>query len=376
MQNLAELIDERLWEEIKRNYLNEQYSNSVLDGIQFLSDLIREMSGEDGDGYNLMGRVFNTKNPKIKVNKLRTTTEKDIQNGVMLILQGFYRAIRNQRVHEKKIDSEQEAFEIILFLNHILRIVDQSKGKFTIENTLKRVFDDNLLPRKDYVDHIIKEIPDTKKYDIAIKVFRRREESRSKSNLGVFWNLLMKDLKPKELEDLHSEISDTLRYATKSEAVSSVVFLVGDDWKNLEQDSRLRAENLLIKSLPSYLTDDPRDNRIPSANYYNHVAIALHKLYVTDLLLLVKEFSSKIFTLFDDSTSYALDAFVINHFGGFLEELDEFVLFKSLDAILKKKLENNNRHIVEFIEEFLPEDKASKLKEYLPDNDMDDDLPF
>ncbi len=101
MKNLKEVIDERLWNEIRRNYLNGQYSNSVLDGVQFISDLIREMSGEDGDGFNLMGRVFNAKKPKIKINKLRTQTEKDIQNGVMLLLQGFYRSIRNERVHEK-----------------------------------------------------------------------------------------------------------------------------------------------------------------------------------------------------------------------------------------------------------------------------------
>lgn len=379
MDNLKNLIDERLWNEIKRNYLNEEFSNAVLDGIQFLGDLIREMSGEDGDGYNLIGNVFNSKNPKIKVNHLRTQTDKNIQNGIMLLLQGFYRAIRNERVHEKKIDSEQEAYEIILFINHILRIIDKSKGKFTIENTLKRVFDDNFLPRVEYVEHIVKGIPKTKKFDVAIEVYRNRKRSNRQSNLAVFWNLLKNDLKSEELENIRAEISESLRYAEEPSEITSIIFLVGSDWKNLDEDARLRAENLLIRSLPTYLTEDPR--RGPTANKFTHISNALYVLHRDDLLELDQEFAKKVFSLLEKS-SYELTEFIINAFGGILKEIELHHPTKKLDDIVIKKLKNGNTLIKSFVERFYSQTEAAEMIRHMPkdiDNqwdDMDDDLPF
>ena len=375
--NPKELIDKRLWKEIRRNYINEQYSNAVLDGVQYIGDLIREMSGEDGDGYNLIGRVFNTNNPKIKVNRLRTQTEQDIQNGVMLLLQGFYRAIRNERVHEKKVDTEQEAFELILFLNHVLRIIGESKGKFTVENTLRRVFDDNFLPKEEYVQHIIQEIPPAKKFEVAIEVFRNRNKGKNKSDLAVFWNSLTNDLKGEELKDIRIEISECLRYAQKRDEVTSIIFLIGKDWENLDQDARLRAENLLIRKLPSYLSDDPRDG--PRGYDFQNVGDALHQLYREDLMELKKEFSSKVFSMFEKSSPETTE-FVVNNFGGFLNEMDQHAPFKNLEDIIKKRFKSGDRQLITFVDKFYSQEKASELKGLLPPeshfDDIDDDLPF
>ena len=375
--NPQEFIDEKLWQEIKRNYLNEQYSNAVLDGVQYIGDLIRGMSGEDGDGYNLIGRVFNTKNPKIKVNRLRTQTERDIQNGVMLLLQGFYRAIRNERVHEKKVDTEQEAFELILFLNHILRIIGESKGKFTVENTLRRVFDDNFLPKEEYVQHIIQEIPPAKKFEVAIEVFRNRNKGKHESDLAFFWNTLTSDLKEKELKDIRNEISECLRYAEKRDEVTTIIFLIGKDWENIDQDARLRAENLLIRKLPSYLSDDPMDG--PHGYDFQNVGNALYQLYSQDLMELKKEFTSKVFSMFEKS-SPEMTEFVVNHFGGFLNEMDQHVPLKNLDDIIKNRLKSGDRQLITFVDKFYNQEKASEWKDLLPPeshfDEVDDDLPF
>lgn len=374
MINLQELLDERLWKEVKRNYLNEQYSNAVLDGVQFLGDLIREMSGEDGDGYNLIGRVFNEKNPKIKVNKLKTKTEKDIQTGIMLLLQGFYGAIRNQRVHEKKIDTEEEACELILFLNHILRIVDKSKGKFTIENTLKRVFDDNFLPREDYVKHIIKDIPANKRYEVAIEVLRNRSNGKISSDLAIFWNSLITDLPPSEIQDIQQEISEILRFANKASQVTSIVLLIGEDWKNLEEDSRLRAENLLIRGLPTYLSNDPREG--PHEYEYSVLAESLYELYSKELMALTEEFSTKLYSMLNDS-SPALTGFVINYFGGFLKEMENNAPFINLKDVIIKRFQAGDKLLLSFIEKVYTKDEVNELKNHLPPFALiDDELPF
>ncbi len=274
----------------------------------------------------------------------------------------------------KKIDTEQEAYELILFLNHLLRIIDQSKGKFTIENTLKRVFDDSFLPKTEFVEYIIKDIPLTKKYEVAIKVFTKREKSKNKSDLAVFWNALMNDLKPKELEDIQNEISQMLRYAETTDEVTSVVFLVGEDWKNLEHDSRLRAENLLIRNLPTWLADDPRNG--PDASVYEHITNALYRLYIDDMMELREEFASKIYTMLEKS-SPAMTGYVANYFGGILKEIDDYIPFKKLDDIIIKRFKSGDRELLAITDEFYSEKEASKLKEHLPPKSiLDDDLPF
>lgn len=376
MASLSELIDERLWKEVKKNYLNEEYSNSVLDAIQFLGDRIREMSGEDGDGYDLMGRVFNDKSPKIKVNRLRTQTEKNIQNGTMLLLQGFYRAIRNERVHEKKDDSEQEAYELILFLNHILRIVDKSKGKFSVDNTLRRVFDDNFLPRKNYVKHIIDDVPPSKRYEVAIEVLRNRGKSKRNYDLSIFWTHLIEELTTKELEELRADISESLRYTDDVDEATSTIFLIGGEWKRLEVDSRLRVENMLIRNLPSYLSNDPLNG--PSETDYKDTINAINYLYKNEVFDLKKELYERLLLLLEKRYSN-IDEYIISNFGLILRELDSELKDGKFEAVLIKKLKAGGNTLVPLIEKLYPKEQVVKLKGYLPvkeSTDMEDDLPF
>jgi hypothetical protein len=47
MENIKLIVEERLWNSIKKNYISENYTNSILDAIQFIGDIIREKSGSD-----------------------------------------------------------------------------------------------------------------------------------------------------------------------------------------------------------------------------------------------------------------------------------------------------------------------------------------
>ena len=64
-------------------------------------------------------------------NKLQTETEKNIQKGVEFTLRGIYSAFRNPRSHTKHVDKEEDADAIIIFINHLLKLIDKSKGKFS-----------------------------------------------------------------------------------------------------------------------------------------------------------------------------------------------------------------------------------------------------
>src|SRR5260221_10133234 len=98
--DLKNLIRPQLWNEISNSYIAENYEAAILDSMRFLSKVIREKSGLDGDGTQLVGQAFGGDEPKLRLNKLQTQSEKDEQKGFLQIVTGLYSAIRNPRTHE------------------------------------------------------------------------------------------------------------------------------------------------------------------------------------------------------------------------------------------------------------------------------------
>ena len=96
--NLESKVEERLWQMIQGSYENRNYTGAILDTIYFLSDLVREKSGLSSDGISLIGQAFGGKSPKLKINKLQSDSDKNIQSGIAQILRGLYQAIRNLEV--------------------------------------------------------------------------------------------------------------------------------------------------------------------------------------------------------------------------------------------------------------------------------------
>ena len=134
-------IDVELWEAIQKNYDAENYTGAILDAIFKLTDTIRNKTGLEGDGASLIGQAFGGDDPRIKLNKLQTDSEKDIQKGIQDILRGIYTGIRNPRSHDSMSDDKLSTDAIIVFINYLLRLIDQSKLRFNEEDFLERIFD-------------------------------------------------------------------------------------------------------------------------------------------------------------------------------------------------------------------------------------------
>ena len=96
--NLETRLEPRLWEEVRGSVEARKYTNAILDAVHFLSDVIRERSGLEGDGVSLVGAAFGGSSPKLRVNRLRTESEQNTQRGVEALLRGIYQAIRNPEV--------------------------------------------------------------------------------------------------------------------------------------------------------------------------------------------------------------------------------------------------------------------------------------
>lgn len=368
MDNIKNLLDERLWNFIKKNYNSENYSTAVLDGIQFIGDLIREKSGLETDGNNLIGQAFGGKNPKIKLNKLQTETERNIQIGVESTLRGIYSAFRNPRSHTKYMDKEEDADAILLFLNHLLHLIDKSKGKFSIDSFIKRISDKDFVNNDKYVELILKSIPKKKHSEIAFALFKSKEHINIHNLKSVFHKLL-EELTEEESKELLEAASEELRFTDSNDVVRMNVALFKNKWVLIDQDAKIRAENKLIKCIgPAYFDDnDLNDYAIYSSWLVN----------IIDTLTLKDEFGHAIFKKLA-SRDKNHQKIVIKYFGKFFEDFHG-ISSNNLIVILDEHLKEGNKVIFDFVtknisNEEIKADLEQSLKNF---KDSDDDgLPF
>lgn len=247
--NLSTCLDERLWQAVQNTYEGRNFTGAILDSMYFLSDLIRQKTGLTSDGASLIGQAFGGKSPKLKVNKLQSESDWNEQSGIEQLLRGLYQCIRNPRSHEKHTDSQDDADAIILFVNLLVRKVDQSKTPFTKEEFLKRVFDPDFVEKDRYAELIVKDIPPKQRYNIFVEVFRAKE-SANQDKLVYFFKALVRLLSKDDKAEAYAVISQELSETDSIDAIRATIKLLPRDWwPHYEESSRLRIENKLIQSV-------------------------------------------------------------------------------------------------------------------------------
>lgn len=174
--NLRTQISDRLWEAIASAYEAGNYAHAVLEAIHVITDVLRDKSGLDGDGNQLVGQALGGENPKIRLNSLQTDTERNIQKGFESILRGVYSAIRNPRSHESACDKREHADAIICFTNYLLAVLDASKEAFTTESFMERVTDPDFVDTKRYSALLVNEVPVAHRGDALIEIFKQRKQ--------------------------------------------------------------------------------------------------------------------------------------------------------------------------------------------------------
>lgn len=206
-------------------------------------------SDTEGDGATLVGQALGGASPKIKLNRLLTETDQNIQRGTEQILRGLYLAVRNPRSHEKFSDSEAEAAELILFIGYIVRQLDKAKAHFSIEDLASRVFDRDFVPQARYADLLVKEIPQRQRLDVFLNVYENKEKGEPE-NLRLFFESLFAKLLEGEKRQVCEFVSEELK-VTEDEGTIRVAVgsIVAPIWIALAEVSRLRIENRLIRSI-------------------------------------------------------------------------------------------------------------------------------
>ena len=145
--NLETRLPEPLWEAVRANCEKRNFTGAILDAFYFLSELLRNKSGTEGDGASLIGQALGGAAPKIKLNRLQTESELNVQRGMEQLLRGLYQSIRNPRSHDKIADSEEDAQTLIMFVGYLVKQIDQAKAQFSCPDFVRRVLDPDFVPQ-------------------------------------------------------------------------------------------------------------------------------------------------------------------------------------------------------------------------------------
>lgn len=247
--NLADLeIEQDLYDVVYTKFATGQYTDAVKDAFLHLTEYLREMGGQHGDGVDLVSKVLAGNAPSIKLTKMETETEVAIQNGIHFVMRGLYMAFRNPRNHEKYSDDANTGLRIILMIDTMLKFIRQNIKEFRLDELMRTVFDVYFVESDDYANSIVDRIPENKRYQAFQEVLERIQDGDIKK-LQYFFYALYRVFPQQALIEAAGEIGEKMRNGTPDE-INKYLFVVRDDmWNKIPVDIRARVENMIIKEV-------------------------------------------------------------------------------------------------------------------------------
>lgn len=285
--NLRTEIREELWQAVQRSYEAEAWANAILDAIHHLSDALRQRSGLESDGTALAGQALGGKAPKLRLSRLETESEKNVQAGVEQLLRGIYLAVRNPRSHSRIDDSKTDADAIIVFVDYVLRVLGQARSAFSVEDTVARVIDPDFVPSDRYARLVLETVPPRQRLQVGLAVFRQKT-AIAHHGQQMFFKVLLDALGEDEREELLEAISAELRTSTNDLELRATFRLLPEErWPLLEETARLRAEHRIVRDTQAGRHRAETDKCIAggmatwSARFWQHFSLKDELLGVT-----------------------------------------------------------------------------------------------
>ena len=112
----------------KVEYLQENYFHAIFEAAKSLSEKVRNLTGIKEDGSALFNTAFSVSNPRLALNSLQTSSERNQQNGLKEMLHGVTHMVRNVTAHEMKykwILNEQDAIDILTTISFLHKQLDE-----------------------------------------------------------------------------------------------------------------------------------------------------------------------------------------------------------------------------------------------------------
>jgi uncharacterized protein (TIGR02391 family) len=126
----ARAVHEEVVKYCRAELLSENYFHAVFEATKGIAARIRNLSGLNGDGADLVTKAFLGQIPVLAVGPLATESEKSEQKGFANLLIGLFGAVRNPLAHATKIDwpmSEQDALDILTMVSLMHRKLDVTR---------------------------------------------------------------------------------------------------------------------------------------------------------------------------------------------------------------------------------------------------------
>lgn len=86
-----------------------RYRDAVFNAQLAVFDLLRQRTGLDKDGADLVGMSLSLADPYLVLSSLETDSGRNEQKGYIQILQGAYLGIRNPKAHSLQVEADQQA---------------------------------------------------------------------------------------------------------------------------------------------------------------------------------------------------------------------------------------------------------------------------
>lgn len=119
-------ISERL-KYVESIFLDGHFDSATREAAIVLENVIRDNAGIDGYGTVLVERAFKNNsgnNPLIALNELETKSEQNEQEGIEMMIEGFFKSIRNITLHNSIGHGSFQTFEIICFVDFVIKLID------------------------------------------------------------------------------------------------------------------------------------------------------------------------------------------------------------------------------------------------------------
>ena len=227
---------------------NGHYCDAILAGTKYLTDVLRQKGGVEGDGAQLVGQVLGGTAPKLPINSLQTTSEKDEQKGIEQLLRGYYMGVRNPRTHENMEDTEEFCIRIMVIIDTMLQYLEREVQEFDVTKFTDRIYDPHFVASEEYAESLVAQVPNNKLIQAFKTAFDRRNESDVKDIKFAFsamYQLMSED----DLSVATKYVGDALRDAVENSEIADLFRLLKPSaWQLLQDDVKIRIENLVIDS--------------------------------------------------------------------------------------------------------------------------------
>jgi len=104
------------------------YRDAIYRAFVEVNNFVKDKADSQLDGRKLMSTVFSLDSPIIKLNSLKTQSDRDEQEGFMFLFMGAMEGIRNPKAHENIIQNDPlRTVEYLCLASLLMKIAEEGK---------------------------------------------------------------------------------------------------------------------------------------------------------------------------------------------------------------------------------------------------------